>query len=496
MGEVGDQLDPAGRQDRVEVTVDELLRSASRERLDAARRERRAHEAADPGVVRWVGLGHPDREVLVERSEPARLPARRPLDDPGHPVRAREPARVADRQLDVLGAGEQPAAPGLDPVDRRLLAQATEDRVRIGDELGRREEVVEPGVHDGHPSESTEPADRASAKPLRWWLPHQEVLRHGQRDPAQPPPGLLRHDPDDVPRRRDLEVDLDAIRRHVRFLIDGGLTTGQRGPARRRSGRRLLDADLRRARRRSPRRSSTRPPGASRSRWAARRRAPASSSGSPRPPSAIGADYLQVSPPFYFEHTEGDFEEHILAAADAADVGLIIYNTFWTSLGLSSAMVERLADDARTWSASSGRRRTTATMTFEQIVSRFSDRFAIIDNQMRYVTSHILGARSIEVHVAQLLAAVGRSACGRCSSAASTPRRSARWHGSRMPFMALWSEMEALHQRRRLPRQAVHGAGRARRRAASGRRPATSRPLFREKARQMLLDCGVPGVVA
>ena len=47
----------------------------------------------------------------------------------------------------------------------------------------------------------------------------------------------------------------------------------------------------------------------------------------------IGADYLQVSPPFYFEHTEGDFLEHVLAAADAADVGLIIYNTFWTSLG-------------------------------------------------------------------------------------------------------------------------------------------------------------------
>ena len=27
-------------------------------------------------------------------------------------------------------------------------------------------------------------------------------------------------------RDADLEVDLDAIRRHVRFLIDGGLTTG------------------------------------------------------------------------------------------------------------------------------------------------------------------------------------------------------------------------------------------------------------------------------
>ena len=134
-------------------------------------------------------------------------------------------------------------------------------------------------------------------------------------------------------RDPDLEVDLDAIRRHVRFLIDGGLTTGQRGPARRGSGRRLLHADA----------STNASLVAEAVVDEAAGRVPIAMGGQTtstrelvqlaKAAERIGADYLQVSPPFYFEHTEGDFEEHILAAAGAADVGLIVYNTFWTSLG-------------------------------------------------------------------------------------------------------------------------------------------------------------------
>ena len=32
-------------------------------------------------------------------------------------------------------------------------------------------------------------------------------------------------------------------------------------------------------------------------------------------------------------------------------IGIIVYNTFWTSTGLSFDLIERLADDARTSSA-------------------------------------------------------------------------------------------------------------------------------------------------
>ena len=41
----------------------------------------------------------------------------------------------------------------------------------------------------------------------------------------------------------------------------------------------------------------------------------------------IGAEFMQISPPFYFGHTDGDFHDHVAAAAAAADIGLIVYNT-------------------------------------------------------------------------------------------------------------------------------------------------------------------------
>src|SRR5579862_4548943 len=53
-----------------------------------------------------------------------------------------------------------------------------------------------------------------------------------------------------------------------------------------------------------------------------------------------GAEFLQVSPPYYFDATEGDFYEHVLAVANASKIGLIIYNTFWTSLSVSSDLVQ------------------------------------------------------------------------------------------------------------------------------------------------------------
>ena len=311
----------------------------------------------------------------------------------------------------------------------------------------------------------------------------------------QPPPGLLRRRSRRCSATRDLEVDLDAIRRHVRFLIDGGLTTGQRGPARRRRGRRLLDADastsassvaeavVDEAAGRVPiamggQTTSTRELVAARQGRRADRR---------RLPAGLAAVLLRA-------HRGRLRRAHPGRAPDAADVGLIVYNTFWTSLGISSAMVERLAEIPNVvslkWSTPD-----TGAMAFEQIVSRFSDRFAIIDNQMRYVTSHILGARSIEIHVAQLLAAVGASRLwqmlerGEYAEAQREMVRVAHAvHGAVV-------RDGGVHQRRRLPRQAVHGAGRAAIRAARGRRPATCGRSSASKARQMLLDCGVPGVV-
>ena len=292
-------------------------------------------------------------------------------------------------------------------------------------------------------------------------------------------------------RDPDLEVDLDAIRRHVRFLIDGGLVTGDAvllagGAA---GDFSTLTFDERVAIVETVvAEAAGRVPIAMGGQTTSTRELVLLARAAER----AGAEYLQVSPPFYFGHTEGDFEDHIRAAADAAEVGLIVYNTFWTSLGLSGTMVERLAEVPTVvslkWATPD-----TGAMAFEQVVSRFADRFAIIDNQMRYVTSHILGARSIEIHVANYWPqwAVMLWRMLERGDYADAQREMCR---VAMPFMALWSEMESYTSGDGyLDKLCMELVGLDSSRCRPPTRDVRSR--YREDARRMLLACGVPGVV-
>jgi dihydrodipicolinate synthase/N-acetylneuraminate lyase len=206
-----------------------------------------------------------------------------------------------------------------------------------------------------------------------------------------------------------------------------------------------------------------------------------------------GATYLQVSPPFYHSHTEGDFLDHILDGAGGADVGLIVYNTYWTSLGLSSTLVEKLVDVPNVvslkWSTPD-----TAMMTFEGIVTRYAKRFAIIDNQMRYVISHILGARSIEIHQGNYWPqfAVGLWQMLERGEYAEAQRAMVK---TCMPFMELWVEIESYTGGDGyLDKLAMEQVGLP----SSRNRPPTRdvRERYREATRQMLIASGVPNVVA
>lgn len=114
----------------------------------------------------------------------------------------------------------------------------------------------------------------------------------------------------------------------------------------------------------------------------------------------IGVNFTQVSCPFYFAHTEGDFEEYVRAAAAAEpELGLIVYNTFWTSQNLSFAMIERLASIPNIVGLKWASPRTDA-MEFEDVCSHFSNRFTIIDNNLFFGMSAMpaLGAKAFEVH--------------------------------------------------------------------------------------------------
>lgn len=290
-------------------------------------------------------------------------------------------------------------------------------------------------------------------------------------------------------RDEDLSVDLPAIRRHVRFLIEGGIIAGAGvllagGAAGDFSTMtfeervQVTEAVVQEANRRVPvamgaQTTSTRELVAL-----------------ARAAERIGAEFIQVSPPFYFAHTEEDFYEHVAAIADV-NVGLVIYNTYWTSYAVSMGMVERLGELPNVvglkWSMPD-----KGNMEFERVVSRFASQFSIIDNQMRFVTSHMLGARGIEVHVCNYWPQWGVQMWGLLENHHYIEAQQELVKVA-MPFMALWGEME--HHTSgdgyldKLCMELV-GLG------SSRCRPPTRdvREIYREKVRQMLLQCGVPGV--
>ena len=206
----------------------------------------------------------------------------------------------------------------------------------------------------------------------------------------------------------------------------------------------------------------------------------------------VGAEYIQVSPPYYFAHTEGDFYEYILAASEVADVGLIVYNTFWTSPSVSIGMVEKLIDLPNVaglkWAVPGG-----VPFGMDRIVSMFADKVSVVDNNGSFVMSHILGARSIEVHPANYWP---QWAVGFLHLLEERQYVEAQNEVIRvlLPFYDLWVDMM----------QYTSGDGYADKLLmelvglpSSRCRPPTRdvREAYRDKARQMLLDIGAPGVV-
>ena len=207
----------------------------------------------------------------------------------------------------------------------------------------------------------------------------------------------------------------------------------------------------------------------------------------------LGADFIQVSPPFYFSHTEDDFFEYIQAAASAApEVGLIVYNTHWTSMGVSYGMVERLIDLPNMvgvkWSSPGN-----VFFGFERVIDEFSDRVAVLDNQLRFVSSHMLGARAIELHICNHWPEWGVRLWGLLEDR-DYPQVQRDLLDVVEPYYRLWAEMETYTSGDGyLDKLCMELVGLA----SSRCRPPTRdvRDEFREKTRQMLIDCGTPNVL-
>jgi dihydrodipicolinate synthase/N-acetylneuraminate lyase len=208
----------------------------------------------------------------------------------------------------------------------------------------------------------------------------------------------------------------------------------------------------------------------------------------------IGCSFIQVSCPFYFTHTEGDFYEYVVAAAEAADIGIIVYNTFWTSAGISFGMVDKLSEIPNVVGLKWATPRTDA-MEFESAVSHFAEKLTIIDNNLLFTMSHMMGARAFEVHLCNYWPEWGIKLLDRLQAKdyGEVQRMMVK---EAMPFYHLWVEIEKgfTSGDGYLDKLCMELIGLD----SSRCRPPTRdvRPLYREKCRQMMLTSGVPGVVA
>jgi 4-hydroxy-tetrahydrodipicolinate synthase len=290
-------------------------------------------------------------------------------------------------------------------------------------------------------------------------------------------------------RDPDLELDLTATRRNVRFLIDNGITekygTLLAGGAAGDFSAMSFDERVQVAEAVVTESAGKLPVamGAQTTNTRELQRIAKAA-------SRLGAEYIQVSCPFYFTHTEEDFFEYVAAAASAADVGIIIYNTFWTSAAVSFKTVERLCEIPNVVGLKWATPRTDA-MEFEDVVSHFSGRLTIIDNHLLFAMSHMLGARAFEVHLCNYWPEWGIKLIDNLDAGRHIEVQQALVREA-MPFYKLWVEIEKTYTSGDgyLDKLCMELVGLD----SSRCRPPTRdvREKYRERCRTMLMETGVP----
>ena len=207
----------------------------------------------------------------------------------------------------------------------------------------------------------------------------------------------------------------------------------------------------------------------------------------------LGASFIQVSCPFYFDHTQDDFYEHILAASQASDIGIIIYNTYWTSAELSFNMIERLTEIPQVvglkWATT-----RNIEMEFENIVQTFSNEFCVIDNDLFFAISHMLGARAFEVHLCNHWPEWGLKLLSNLT-AGDYQQVQKSMLDEVQPFYKLWKKIETDYTSGDgyLDKLCMELVGLP----SSRCRPPTRdvREKYREEAREMLIQSGTPRVI-
>ncbi len=111
---------------------------------------------------------------------------------------------------------------------------------------------------------------------------------------------------------------------------------------------------------------------------------------------AVGVTVGQLSAPFYYPPTPEDIYEFFRDVATQSGLPIMVYNNWWNTLNMNTATVVRLAEIdgivAVKWSAPSFEQ-------YSQGYELFGDKLAIIDNTGQRVHTSMLGASAFITHV-------------------------------------------------------------------------------------------------
>lgn len=205
----------------------------------------------------------------------------------------------------------------------------------------------------------------------------------------------------------------------------------------------------------------------------------------------LGADAIQVSPPYYEPASRDDFLELVKTVSDSADIPMVIYNTWWTGAGISldHDQVGRLLEVANVgalkWSA-------RGQAQYDAVLISFADKLPIIDNQLCEVWSHMLGGIGFTSHLPLVWPEYGLRLWDHLQGQ-NYPAAVEMIRKLRIPYYQLFSRAyEYSGTEGHFDKMLLELVGIP---AGPPRPPGRTLPeSLREEARRMLLSAGVPGV--
>lgn len=111
---------------------------------------------------------------------------------------------------------------------------------------------------------------------------------------------------------------------------------------------------------------------------------------------SLGVDAIQVCPPYYYTPSPDDVFHHFKHVSDSVDIGIVVYNTWWTAPNLGVDGLERLADlehlIGAKWSC-------PVNSEYQLGYDRLAERLAFIDNMVNHVYCHMQGGVAWISHV-------------------------------------------------------------------------------------------------